>query len=136
MEHKQNDFEHFDVIGRDAQIERWEQCARVLETMPEHERTQHWDMGTFGTHTACGTVACAAGHCGLDPWFRDRGFQLNFIKCSCGDPYCSVQRFSTPQLFFGDKGTERIFLNCKSRPVEAVLAEVREYIAELKATQS
>lgn len=136
METNYNSFVYFLQADRAEQIERWEQCARVLENMPEHEREKHWDMGTFGTQTDCGTVACAAGHCGLDRWFRLRGFQLNFEKCTCGDPHCYVQRMSQPQAFFGDVGTARIFLNANPRPVDAVLAEVREYIDELKATIS
>lgn len=136
MQTQRHRFEHFNEIERTAQVERWEQCARVLENMPEHERMKHWDMGTFGTKTECGTVACAAGHCGLDAWFRERGFRLDFENCNCGDPSCYVQRMSTPGDFFGSVGTDRIFLNDKARPVETVLAEVRAYIDQLKASQS
>jgi hypothetical protein len=106
------------------QIERWQNVERVLHKMPEHERQKHWDMATWGEKTACGTVACAAGHCGLDPWFRRRGFKLDFK----GGDY----EISDVPEFFGFEGARRIFFNAKRRPVEAVLAEVREYVAELR----
>ena len=61
-------------------IERWVNVERVLNSMPEHDRQHHWDMGMWGEKTDCGTVACAAGHCGMDPWFRERGFELTFYK--------------------------------------------------------
>ena len=129
-------FAHFDLIELPEQIERWQQCERVLVNMPEHEREKHWDMGTFGTKTDCGTVACAAGHCGLDTWFRERGFQLNFAKCTCSNPGCYTQQMGDVSAFFGSTGTNRIFMNEKHRPVEKVAEEVRQYIAELKATIS
>jgi hypothetical protein len=56
-------------------IERYEQVKRVLEGLDEHARKHHWDMSIWGTKTDCGTVACAAGHCSLDPWFQERGFR-------------------------------------------------------------
>lgn len=57
-------------------IERWEQTLRVLENLPEHERQAHFDMGTWARETKCGTVACIAGHCAMDPWFMERGMRL------------------------------------------------------------
>jgi hypothetical protein len=35
-------------------------------------------MTMFGQKTDCGTIACAAGHASLDPWFRKRGFTGEF----------------------------------------------------------
>jgi hypothetical protein len=104
-------------------IERWTHVERVLVNMPEHDRQRHWDMGTWGEVNDCGTVACAAGHCGLDPWFRERGFALQFH----GD------RADIPPVdnFFGVEGTQRIFLNTARRPVDTVTEEVRQYVSEL-----
>src|SRR6267378_1550966 len=71
---------HWDDITPKEQIARWEQVLRVLRGLTKHERKKHFNMGFFGQKTSCGTVACAAGHCGLDPWFRRRGFKLDFIE--------------------------------------------------------
>src|SRR5205823_4978616 len=30
-----------------------------------------------GNPPSCGTVACAVGHAGLDPWFRRRGLKMD-----------------------------------------------------------
>jgi len=123
-------------------IERWEQVERVLVDMPQHDREKHFDMDIWGMKTACGTIACAAGHCGLDPWFRERGFALDFIPCDCemcrGKPPEYRFRHSLPSVsgFFGKTGTEKIFHNYSQRPVETVIAEVREYIAELRSAPS
>lgn len=110
-------------------IERWVNVERVLAAMPEHERQHHWDMSTWGKKTTCGTVACAAGTCGLDPWFRERGFKLDFDR-SGGHKITDVGSF------FGLEGSQRIFFDSRQRPVETVLAEVREYVGELQRLQA
>lgn len=130
-------YEHFNSISKDQRIERWEQCLRVLETMPEHERLHHWSMAKWGIETECGTVACAAGHCALDPWFTNQGFVLTWTK-SCTCPACQQipnTRSATlvTDRFFGLHGCEKIFYNDRQRPVETVIDEVKAYIAELKA---
>jgi hypothetical protein len=111
-------------------IERWTNAARVLDAMPAHERRKHWNMATWGEKTDCGTVACAAGHCGLDPWFRRRGFRLDFNKDQ------SNAKISDVSAFFGFEGTSRIFFNSDARPVSKVLGEVRAYVAELRKIDS
>jgi len=106
-------------------IERWENVPRVLDAMTEHERQKHWDMSVWGRITECGTVHCAAGRCGLDPWFRDRGFKFDF------DPNGEPQ-ISNVMPFFGAEGSSRIFLDSSRRPVETVIEEVRNYTLELQ----
>lgn len=110
-------------------IERWVNVERVLDAMPEHERQHHWDMSTWGKKTTCGTVACAAGTCGLDPWFRERGFKLEFD--SRGE-----YEISDVEGFFGFDGSKRIFFNSLQRPVETVLDEVRGYVSELRQVEA
>lgn len=112
------------MVESNELVERWNNVERVLSAMPEHERQHHWDMGTWGEVNDCGTIACAAGHCGLDPWFRDRGFTLNFRD---GDAH-----ISSVEGFFGLVGSQRIFLDTKKRPVETVIQEVHEYVNELR----
>jgi len=116
-------------------IERWEQCQRVLEAMPEHERRHHFDMANFGMETACGTVACAAGHCALDPWFQSRGFAMTRCQGSeCSDRNCKIYILSLSiDRFFGLKGSQSIFMNMEPRSVETVIEEVKAHIASLKA---
>ena len=62
---------------KSACLDRWNNAVRVLTALTPHERRKHFDMSNWGQKTACGTVACAAGFCGLDPWFRRRGLKLN-----------------------------------------------------------
>lgn len=114
------------MISQPELIERWSNAGRVLAEMPEHERQNHWDMGTWGKKTDCGTIACAAGHCGLDPWFREHGFKTVFPKGS------REARMPNVPDFFGVEGSSRIFYNAHQRPVETVIDEVRSYIAELQ----
>lgn len=123
----------WEEIPQEARVERWENVLRVLRALPEHERQKHWDMSTWGEKTECGTVACAAGHCGLDPWFRERGFELNFRE-SRHVPGAWIESLDSEAVeqFFGDDGTDDIFLNGDIRPVEDVISEVEDYLAELK----
>src|SRR5688572_31269211 len=116
----------------DPLIERWTNVERVLAAMPEHDREKHWNMATWGEKTECGTVACAAGHCGLDPWFRRRGFKMDFVPCdgSCGNPDCDVVDTRIPGIdkFFGELGAGTIFFKSTPRPVSQVIKEVRAHI--------
>jgi hypothetical protein len=116
------------VVESTELIERWTHVDRVLTAMPEHERQHHWNMGTWGEINDCGTIACAAGHCGLDPWFRERGFALNFKG--------GQSAISNVPDFFGLEGSTRIFHNTTPRPVEAVTQEVHDYITELRQLQT
>lgn len=109
-------------------IERWQNVLRVLRALTPHERKNHWDMGHWGAVTECGTVACAGGHCGLDPWFERRGFAM--IQEVWG--FNGWVHF-TPRDFFGPTGTARIFNDITPRPVGDVIREVRDYIKQLKA---
>lgn len=109
-------------------IERWENVLRVLQNLTPHQRRKHWDMGTWGEKTECGTVACAAGHCGMDRWFRRRGFgiELKFGECAISDV----------SSFFGYRGCEYIFYDFTKRPVGQVIKEVKEHIKWLKNPES
>lgn len=134
----------------EEKLDRWLNAKRVLVKLPKHVRMEHWNMSHWGIVTDCGTVCCAAGHCGLDPWFRKRGFKLKPVKLS--DFYNSD---STPhnldeaekmglargqggfendvsvEDFFGG-GSHRIFGNGDSRSVNDVIGEIRDHINSLK----
>lgn len=122
-----------------AQVERWENVIRVLESLSPHEREKHWDMGDWVDLTECGTVACAAGHCGMDAWFQSQGFYLRFygVYVPFGEDAEKYDgwaaQMTDPSAFFGVIGADRIFYNTTARSVEVVLEEVKRYVAELKA---
>lgn len=56
--------------------EKYENVARVLRTLNPAE----FDLDVWGERGSpgCGTRACIAGWCALDPWFRERGFSASF----------------------------------------------------------
>ena len=116
----------------EQKIERWENVLRVLSSLSPHERRRHWDMSLYGEKTECGTVACAAGHCGLDPWFRRRGFTMDFFKDLWGTRVSTLDDGQKTQDFFGFDGCEQIFWDGRRRSVKVVIGEVREYIEELR----
>lgn len=57
-------------------IERYQQLIRVMRALTPHQRRHHLNMEHWGLKTSCGTVMCAAGFAGSDPWFTRRGFKL------------------------------------------------------------
>lgn len=129
-------FADFEDVSPVERVERWANVLRVLEQMPQHEREKHWDMGTWGEKTRCGTVACAAGHCGLDPWFRAQGFRLDFRLVVPPNEHDEVgewkEELPSVDDFFGTDGADWIFYNSDARPVETVIEEVRDYIKDLR----
>lgn len=108
-------------------IERWQNAARVLQSLSPHEKRRHFDMGTWGDKTDCGTVACAAGHCSLDPWFRRRGFTSSFSESG---ELCFMKL--EPENFFDSEGVNEIFCNTNRRPVSDVIREIKAHIRHLK----
>jgi len=54
--------------------ERLEQAKRVMEGLSEQQRLRNFNVGLYAIQSDEGVVACIAGHCGLDPWFQERGF--------------------------------------------------------------
>lgn len=110
-------------------ITRWEQCERVMKSLTPHERRKHFDMTSFGYKTDCGTVACAAGYCGLDPWFRKRGLRMDFVET------LDKGYFEPPdniEEFFGEDGSNGIFFDTVPRSVSVVIKEIQDHIKALK----
>lgn len=62
--------------GNEIYIERFENLIRVMNGLDEHERTEHFNMKSWSMETDCGTTMCAAGFCGVDPWFNSQQFVL------------------------------------------------------------
>ena len=119
-------------------VTRWENVLRVLRSLTPHERRKHWDMANWGIKTDCGTIACAAGHCALDPWFKRRGLYLKFKRslylADEGAEYAQI--YPDPTVFFGSEGTENIFYDSRNRPVGQVIREVKAHIKNLKEITS
>ena len=107
-------------------IERWENAVRVLRALTPHERRKHFNMEFWGEKTDCGTVGCAAGHCGLDPWFRRRGFKLEFDHYGSGDLSTDVEKF------FDADGVLAIFYDPTVRSVGTVIKEIQQHIKNIK----
>lgn len=116
-------------------IERWQNALRVLKAMTEHEIARHFDMSTWGRKTACGTVACLAGHCALDPWFNERGFTGSWgFDAFTQHTYLRFDKFS-PAAFFQDPldGPE-LFWNQRHTHAQMV-EDVEKHIARLQQVQ-
>lgn len=137
----------WDMLTLQQKVVRWENVLRVLRGLSRHERKKHFDMGTWGEKTECGTVACAAGHCGLDPWFRKNGLKLNFTRLDKiwedeateweADFEVPINVFGASDIdvveaFFGAHGTTHIFYDTTPRHVGAVINQVRRHITRLR----
>jgi hypothetical protein len=118
-------------------IERLEQLIRVLRGLSPHERRKHWDMSSWGYKSDCGTVACAAGHAGMDPWFTRRGFRLFPAEYDGMAGALSID----VEDFFGDPndedwalfGADEIFIYPKT--VGDVIRAAQKRIRALRAAQ-
>jgi len=89
--------------------ERAEGIVRVLEELTPTQRKHAFDMNTWGERSpsevrklpGCGTTACAAGWCGLDPTFRKNGFRMKL----------SDHTFSVgPADYFGNRIWSNLFM--------------------------
>lgn len=123
-------------------IERLEQLIRVMQSLSPHEKRKHFNMGSWGRDTECGTTCCAAGFAGLDPWFRKKGFTLerllpddpNFkgyvVKTKNGQ-----EGWGAIWEFFGvhcdDASDDKIFSDPRS--VAGVIKAAKARIKELRA---
>jgi hypothetical protein len=102
-----SDGRSWDYISLEEKIERVDRARLVLKRMSKHAIEKHFDMSIWGNQTPCGTVGCAAGQCGLDPWFNRRGFRMHFNR------YGSQLWSTHPSRFFGDFLYESVFVNDK-----------------------
>jgi hypothetical protein len=116
---------------RRERIERLENLLRVLRNLTPHQRRKHWDMNTWGYNTECGTVACAAGHAGLDPWFRRRGFVLQPAASVDDIVTCSFPGL-TPSKFFGTIMSDSVFTSCAVNTVNQAIRATERCLKDLK----
>ena len=71
-----------------------QQAIRVLQALPEQQRVNNFNISIYAIRSGVGVIACIAGHCGLDPWFQERGFVT-----AIGESMGSVSVL--PEDFFG-----------------------------------
>lgn len=111
-------------------IERVENLLRVLRALTPHERKKHFDMGTWGAKTQCGTVACAAGWAGMDPWFKRRGFVMLPDTWDCF-PKMSPYQFFGYDLFYD------VFVNSRAIRTHAqAVRKISLYLKTLKEVKA
>ncbi|MGH2613168.1 MAG: hypothetical protein ACRDFB_09015, partial [Rhabdochlamydiaceae bacterium] len=84
-----------------------EHALKVMTNMTPHQRKKHFNMSEWGKRTDCGTVACLAGHCSLDPWFRKQGFKGSFDEVYGELDFFNIE----PPIFFGSKVYNDILTN-------------------------
>ena len=74
--------------------ERLQQAKRVMQGLSDQQRVNNFSMNVFAISSDLGVIACIAGHCGLDPWFQERGF---VTRMSGASGYVNI----APERFFG-----------------------------------
>ena len=114
----------WDDLTPAQKVKRWEGVERVLKKLTPHQRKKHFDMRFWGKKTGCGTVACIAGHCGLDPSFRRQGFRMNLSGTAYFDKV-------SPAQFFGQAAYNGIFTRTLDTYFEAC-TNVSIYLRYLK----
>ncbi len=77
-------------------IERLQQAVRVMDGLTELDRA-NFTLNAWAIRTSKGLCACIAGHCGLDPWFQERGLITTIEDGGQGIGKVSV----FPETFFG-----------------------------------
>ena len=75
FDHEDTEDRIADQKGDDKYLVRYANLYTMMKSMPQDNR---FNIDSFGVpaETECGTAACIAGHAGLHPWFRRRGFAL------------------------------------------------------------
>ena len=116
----------WDELTPKQKVIRWASAVRCIENLTPHERKHHFDMGDWIQETECGTVGCAAGHCGLDPNIRKQGFAWQWKK-EIFNSFFSID----PRDFYGDDATDSIFLGPESE-YKHVLKEMKLYLKKLQ----
>lgn len=119
------------AIPQEAKVERLTQLIRVLRALSPHERKKHFDMGRWGGKTRCGTKACAAGHAGMDPWFRRQGFSMRVSGLRRRDDGYRFTKLA-PMEFFGPRVFSGVFTNSHIHAVRTAIAALNKQIQELQ----
>lgn len=138
------ELKYWDDCSHKEKVQRWEKVLEVLSKLTPHQQRKHFDMGSWGYKTECGTIGCAAGLCANNKWFKDRGFEMFFIKSVSDGPGVTHvgQLTVTADSFFGIEGNRIIFTNphfvhigyYTTRQViyKRVIEAIKSYIQRLK----
>lgn len=141
-------FKPFDELTKKEKLERWTNVVRVMQKLTKHQRKHHFFMENWGEETDCGTKACAAGFCGMDPWFQAQGIELQQDESKevygfrvdnvllLGSSYSLKIMLSK---FFGYEGTRKIFYGeineigsqDLNKTYAQVMRQIRNHVKEL-----
>ena len=116
----------WDDLTPAEKVKRWEGVERVMKKLTPHQRKHHFYMGSWGYKDDCGTVACVAGHCGLDPSFRRQGFKM--ITDRWGESFDGPE----PLPFFGSTGYFDVFMET-SATYSQTRANISRHLKTLRA---
>lgn len=126
-------FQHLD----DKFLERWANLYTLVRSIPNDERFSIEVECGPEPLAPCGTVACAAGHAGLHPWFRRRGLVWRDARGAYGWPRTEPQEFFGYGEWFDCTYNDRVPL-CpeyydtwsEDIPPKKVAAGIRQYMEE------
>ena len=85
----------------------------------------------------CGTVACACGHAGLHPWFRNQGFTLTphgSMRYTGQYPNGYYVDWHAIQYFFGLEGCEAMRLFSENQYVTGPNTTIDQIIERIQQT--
>ena len=105
-----------------------QQAIRVLRTVPDHL----FDMHVYATDTDCGTTACIAGHCALDPWFQAQGLILICDPKRSRYPTYNGETDLIALAFFfqlNETTARRLFLACAPQTPREAIAHIETILA-------
>lgn len=120
---------------------RYQQLIRVMRGLSKHQRKKHFDMRHWGHRTSCGTTMCAAGFCGVDPWFKRQGFRFTANGSGFTIKYRDKSSWDAIEEFFGLMKGERKEGYAIHRvfnfpeTVNEVIEAAKERVAELRVAE-
>lgn len=93
-----------------AHIRRFKELIRVMQALTPKQRKHEFDMKNWSKITSCGTVKCAAGWAGSDPWFRKRGFRTreSVFSNTLVPTFRGLAGWVAVYRFFGYVGLEEV----------------------------
>lgn len=104
----------YNLCNNAERVERFQQAIRVMSDMTAERIENEFNMSTWGEKTACGTVACAAGWCAMDPWFNERGLMMAEIERTdsySGETWVdfTFSKEGNASQFFGEAAVDAVF---------------------------
>jgi hypothetical protein len=105
--------------------------TRELEMLVE-QAAANTDAPWYEINQTCGTIACAVGHAGLNPWFRSQGFKTNIREANI--EYKMDVSWDAIENFFEVSKNEALYLFASqsylmTHDPKAVAKRIRLFIA-------